>query len=36
MAFVMRAARRFDDLLSDPIQRVLVENSLRIIAQGGR
>ncbi|RQP30064.1 DUF2515 family protein [Burkholderia ubonensis] len=35
MAFVMRAARRFDDLLKDPIQRVLVENSLFLIARGG-
>ncbi|MGU7784525.1 DUF2515 family protein [Burkholderia sp. PU8-34] len=36
MAFVMRAARRFEELLRDPIQRVLVENSLFVIAQGGR
>jgi hypothetical protein len=36
MAFVMRAARRFDELLRDPIQRVLVENSLFVIARGGR
>ena len=36
MAFVMRAASRFDELLRDPIQRVLVENSLFVIAQGGR
>ncbi|WP_231636466.1 DUF2515 family protein [Burkholderia sp. MSHR3999] len=36
MAFVLRAARRFDELLRDPIQRVLVENSLFVIARGGR
>ncbi|WP_063547669.1 DUF2515 family protein [Burkholderia territorii] len=36
MAFVLRAARRFDELLRDPIQRVLVENSLFVIAGGRR
>jgi hypothetical protein len=32
MAFVMRAARRFDDLLRDPLQKYDVENSLYLIA----
>jgi hypothetical protein len=32
MAFVLRAAERFDDLLHDPIQRHFVENSIRLIA----
>lgn len=32
MAFVMRAAQRFDDLLRDPIERHVVENSLYLIA----
>jgi hypothetical protein len=35
MAFVLRAAQRFDDLLHDPMQRHSVENSLFVIAQGG-
>jgi hypothetical protein len=35
MAFVLRAAQRFDDLLHDPIQRHFVENSLFLIAHGG-
>jgi hypothetical protein len=32
MAFVMRAAERFHNLLQDPIERHSVENSLRLIA----
>lgn len=32
MAFVRRAASRFDDLLRDPIQKVFVENSIYLIA----
>ncbi|CAE6846218.1 DUF2515 family protein [Paraburkholderia aspalathi] len=32
MAFVMRAAQRFDDLLRDPLQKYDVENSLFLIA----
>jgi hypothetical protein len=35
MAFVLRAAQRFDELLRDPIQRHFVENSLFLIARGG-
>jgi len=34
MAFVMRAAERFDQLLRDPIEGVLVENSIYLIAHG--
>jgi hypothetical protein len=34
MAFVLRAAQRFDELLRDPIQRHFVENSLFLIARG--
>ncbi|MGF6569117.1 hypothetical protein ABH945_001193 [Paraburkholderia sp. GAS333] len=34
MAFVLRAALRFDQLLKDPIQRHFVENSLFLIAHG--
>jgi len=33
MAFVLRAAQRFDELLRDPIQRHFVENSLFLIAR---
>lgn len=36
MAFVLRAAQRFNELLHDPIQRHFVENSLFLIAQGSR
>ncbi|TKC86793.1 hypothetical protein FAZ69_19265 [Trinickia terrae] len=32
MAFVMRAAQRFDELLRDPIEKYSVENSLYLIA----
>lgn len=32
MAFVMRAAQRFDDLLGDPIEKHMVENSIFLIA----
>jgi len=35
MAFVMRAADRFDRLLRDPVERHMVENALYIIAAGG-
>jgi len=35
MAFVERAARRFDDLLRHPVHGKEVENSLFIIAEGG-
>jgi hypothetical protein len=36
MAFVLRAAQRFDELLRDPIERHSVENSLFLLAHGGR
>lgn len=36
MAFVLRAAQRFDDLLQHPILRYDVESSLYIIANGGK
>jgi len=36
MAFVLRAAERFDRLLHDPIERHMMENSLYVIAAGGR
>ena len=32
MAFVLRAAKRFDDLLHDPIEKHMVENSIFLIA----
>jgi hypothetical protein len=32
MGFVMRAAKRFDDLLRDPIEKYMVENSIYLIA----
>ncbi|CAN7268461.1 hypothetical protein LJR230_001104 [Trinickia sp. LjRoot230] len=32
MAFVMRAAQRFDELLRDPIEKHSVENSIFLIA----
>jgi hypothetical protein len=32
MAFVLRAAQRFDDLLHDPIEKHMVENSIYLIA----
>jgi hypothetical protein len=35
MAFVMRAAQRFDDLLRDPLEKYSVENSLYLIAHPG-
>lgn len=35
MAFVLRAAQRFNELLHDPIQQHFVENSLFLIAHGG-
>jgi hypothetical protein len=35
MAFVLRAAQRFDDLLRHPIERHSVENSLFLLAGGG-
>lgn len=34
MAFVLRAADRFDALLRDPVERHLVENSIYLIAHG--
>jgi hypothetical protein len=34
MAFVLRAADRFDRLLRDPVERHLVENSIYLIAHG--
>jgi hypothetical protein len=36
MAFVLRAAQRFNDLLGSPTERHDVENSLYLMAQGGR
>jgi hypothetical protein len=35
MAFVLRAAHRFDELLRHPIERHSVENSLFLLARGG-
>ncbi len=35
MAFVLRAAQRFDDMLHHPIERHSVENSLFLLAGGG-
>jgi hypothetical protein len=36
MEFVLRAAARFDELLRHPMERYSVENSLFLLAQGGR
>jgi hypothetical protein len=36
MAFVLRAAKRFDDLLRDPIEKHMVENSIFLIAHPPR
>lgn len=36
MAFVLRAAERFDRLLHDPLERYMVENALYIIAAGSQ
>ena len=36
MAFVLRAAQRFDDLLREPIEKHMVENSIFLIAHSAR